>query len=314
MVYNGVNPPAFVSIAAARLTHTKVLGFVADVEVPDAGRVGGNVFRRLEFMLQVRSFRHFDGLIVVARGIAEEFAPGVPFVVVDGGIPLRVIEEFSGAISTEGTSGGEGSEVIVMYAGGLSALNGVPLLLKAFAGVAGANYRLRVAGAGPCRGLVEEAAERDARITYLGVLGNARIRELYSEATVLVNPHSTTMRTARYVFPSKLIEYMASGTPVISTCPPGMDARYEHCIVALTEETPEALAALVLAVAKLGARERRAIGQRAREFVLREKTWERQGRRVADFINSVAGTGEASGAYDNFEEGAKGRDGTIGLG
>jgi glycosyltransferase involved in cell wall biosynthesis len=288
LVYNGVNPPALVSLAAARLTASKILAFVADVQVPGAGLVPDNLLRRLEFRLQVRSLPRFDGLVVVAPAVVEDFAPEVPFLVIEGGIPRRVAEEFS-SVPSAACSTSVGGEFRLMYAGALSHLKGVPLLLDAFSLLPGDHYRLWVAGDGPCRQLVEKAAGRDERIRYLGVLESGRTRALYSEASVLINPHLTGPRTARYVFPSKLVEYLASGRPVITTWLPGMDPRYSDCTFVLKKESPEALAALTQAASRLTDDERQTLGRRGREFVVSEKTWERQGTRVAAFIRSVVG-------------------------
>ena len=78
---------------------------------------------------------------------------------------------------------------------------------------------------------------------------------------------------------------MLSGRPVLTTLLPGIPEEYHSYLFLAREETPEGLAASIEAVC---AREDlTAFGERAREFVLREKNWERQGARVYDFISQL---------------------------
>jgi hypothetical protein len=52
----------------------------------------------------------------------------------------------------------------------------------------------------------------------------------------------------------------------------------------LREETPEALAARIREIRAIDPAERQRLGLRARDFMLREKTWDRQGERLARYI------------------------------
>jgi glycosyltransferase involved in cell wall biosynthesis len=112
------------------------------------------------------------------------------------------------------------------------------------------------------------------------------LRELYARAAVLVNPLVTRYASARYIFPSKLLEYMATGTPVLTTMPPDVAAEYAEYVYGF-HETPEELAAAIERVLELPVGDRDAFGARARAFVLEKKNWRTQGERVTAFIAEV---------------------------
>jgi glycosyltransferase involved in cell wall biosynthesis len=253
--------------------------------VPGAGVLPDTLARRLEYWLQTTSMRRFNGLIVVTQRMVEDFAPNVPHIQMEGAIPdsqpIRV------RIGAE-PANSEETEFIVMYSGSLSSFKGTPLLIESFKHLQGDRYRLWITGSGEARDLVEAASRSDTRISYLGRLPYDEVLDLYHSASVLVNPHATDVASARYVFPSKLLEYLTAGRPVISTVSaPEVALTYEPYIFALREEKPQALASLIERVASLSAEERRLAGERGQQFVLENKRWSSQGKRIASFLSST---------------------------
>jgi len=175
----------------------------------------------------------------------------------------------------------------ILFTGTLDHVNGVAFMLEGFTRTTNPNYRLRIYGRGPLEHLVTEAASRDPRIEYRGHRPNAEVLEEQRNATVLLNARPSGHPITRYTFPSKLIEYMMSGRPVITTRLPGISPDYFPHLYILEKETPEALAALIDSVCSEPADQRDALGLRAREFVLTHKSWRAQGQRVAELIARI---------------------------
>jgi glycosyltransferase involved in cell wall biosynthesis len=96
-----------------------------------------------------------------------------------------------------------------LFVGRLSGEKGVPLLLKAFSQ---SRHKLHIAGEGPLKEMVEEAAGRYANITYLGPLTKPAVLEAMSAATALIFPSIWFEG-----LPLTIIEAFASGTPVIAS-------------------------------------------------------------------------------------------------
>ena len=65
----------------------------------------------------------------------------------------------------------------------------------------------------------------DDRIKYLGNLPQNKCLQIQREVSCLINPRPNSELT-KYSFPSKMMEYLTSGTPVIATLLEGMPEEY----------------------------------------------------------------------------------------
>ncbi|WP_420126726.1 glycosyltransferase [Longimicrobium sp.] len=284
LVYNVFSPLALPVLAVARAWGVPAVAIVADL--PFGYRLRGvrGMLERLDVRAQLAVLRRFDGLVVLTPHVAREYAPGVPWIRMEGGIhPADAGEPLASGAGTHG-------ERAVMYSGMLNEMNGIPLLLDAFARLRGPEWRLWIYGGGPLERTVRAAAARDERILFRPweQVPAEEMRLRQRDAAVLVNPRPSSHRANRYSFPSKLLDYLVSGTPVASTAPPGIPAEYHPHLELALDETPDGLADAIRRAAGHTDAERMARGVRAREFVLGDKTWDRQAVRIGEFVRSVA--------------------------
>lgn len=301
MQYNLSNPPGLVAVLAARLTRSHVIPIVADLQVPGAGLVANSRMRRIEFGLLRRTLPHCDGLIVLTRKMVDDFAPSTASLLVEGAVPDVLVAPVCEARAVRE----EHRPFVVMYSGGLSDLKGIPLLLAAFALLKDKEYALWITGRGPLESLVRDAAVRDPRVVYFGFPDQKDLLCLYSTADALVNPHSGTHESAKYLFPSKLIEYLATGVPVVTTCStPEVAEIYGHVALLVRGDDAADLAAQIRQLSAATLSERSALGDKARSFVLAEKTWASQAKRIADFAlrTVTARAGKTTSAEEQVGE------------
>ncbi|MEI6916141.1 MAG: glycosyltransferase, partial [Armatimonadota bacterium] len=267
----------------------------ADVMIPGNG-ISAGLMRRLDFRLQTGCLQHFDGLMALSLNACSDFAPHVPRILTDVALSAELAERL--AATPEPDDDPEALFTIV-YTGWLDGLRGIPLLLEAFKLLEESRYRLVITGRGELQHAVKKAANADTRITYLGYLpSHDDVVALYARASVLVNLYRTDSPTLRYAFPSKVLEYLATGRPVVSTCTAGMREGYADIVTLLEEETPEALADLLRQVESMDTDTITQRGRTAKEFMLKHKTWDRTGRHLAAFIRDVtlkAGEGTDGG-------------------
>ena len=80
------------------------------------------------------------------------------------------------------------------------------------------------------------------------------------------------------------MEYLASGVPVVAYKLDGIPAEYDAYIHYVPDNTPQAMAGELYRLLALPPEERRAMGQRARDFVLTEKNARSQTKRILDFL------------------------------
>ncbi len=106
--------------------------------------------------------------------------------------------------------------------------------------------------------------------------------EAERRAWLLVNPRPAEEEFTKYSFPSKTMEYLASGTAVLTTRLPGMPAEYLDHVLTIDEPGPSGVAeGLAKALAEgLDGLEQR--GERGRAFVLEHKNNAHQAGRILD--------------------------------
>ena len=280
--FNLTVPPGIFTLAGARLIGAKAVVSLNDINKP-GHTVPDTLFNRLDFKMQRKLIPLFDGHIAVADNIMRDFAPNRPYVRIEGGITDDVIGRLA---ATDGSAKDYGTFTIVS-AGSLDEANGFRVLLEAFALLDGDSYRLCIAGCGPLEEEIKAAATKDRRIDFRGYLSHADVLSLYKSADLLINLRLTKAINTLYFFPSKLMEYLASGTPVISTCTGHVEEEYSSYLYLLKEETPSSLAKLIDTIASLPPEKRAEKATRAQRYMSLNKTWDAQGRRIVDFMKNL---------------------------
>ena len=171
---------------------------------------------------------------------------------------------------------------ICLYAGGVSRQYGLANLVEGFRMADIPNAVLHIYGPGDYVKELEQIAAEDERIFYGGMLLNTQIVDKELEATLLVNPRPTHEEFVKYSFPSKTMEYMASGTPVLTTVLPGMPKEYHDYVFLMEEETPEGAAKALTRVLSNTDEALLQKGMEAREFILNEKNNVIQAKKLLD--------------------------------
>jgi glycosyltransferase involved in cell wall biosynthesis len=291
-LYNVSRPPGVFAYAAARLTGAAVTASLYDVGVPGVNEANG-IWQRLTFRQTRWLVPRLDGRVVITPRIAEDFGRGQPCLVVDGGVPEEWIACFDNDLPRARPAG----TCTFLLAGSLWEGNGIRLVLDAFAMLEEPGFALLVAGRGELDALVERAAAKDTRIRHLGFLDAAGMKAAYREADVLLNIRLTKALPTPYHFPSKLIEYLATGRVVISTAAAHVGSEYgAYCFLLDREEAP-ALAQVMRRTAQTDREQRDALGARARAYVRAEKAWSVQARRIAAHLAAARGSSR-SGAIE----------------
>lgn len=244
------------------------------------------ILRPLDSSLVHSATQYADGVIVLTRQISEDFVPKVPAMVMEGILSVES-EEMAKNIRTKLND--TSKDFIILYAGALGKNYGIPLLLDAFVMLVGEDYRLCFFGRGDMVDDIRCRVKTDSRISLSEDFISAE--DLFikcQQSTVLINPRPTNEIFTRYSFPSKIIEYMAVGRPVVTTQLLSIPSDYHPYLIWLDQETPEALAALFENLRNGSDEQLCEIGEKSRDFVIREKNYRYQGKRIVDFIKQIS--------------------------
>lgn len=282
LTYNAPQRIAMPAILAGKLFRVPVVCIAADVQPwkPLSVRVKDIIARLRGYWI-----RRYDGVIVLSGRVAEDFCRGQRTIRVEGAASIEEFQRLPASASEQDSL--KEDIYTILYAGTLVELCGVGLLLAAFDQIKDERYRLCFLGRGPMEKEINIAMRGDSRIRYYGWIDRDAYVDSLKNATILVNPRLTSFPENRYNFPAKLLEYLASGRPVITTATADVREEYGDLAYVLPEETPVALANLVEEVCQLPPKDLLEFGARAREYVLNNKNWDVQAERVKDFLVEI---------------------------
>ncbi len=177
-------------------------------------------------------------------------------------------------------------EKVILYTGALTKKDGIFTLIEAFKKISDLNYRLWLRGNGSVLPDVLKSIVEEKRIQWIDKLPRLELIKLQQKATVLINPMPANDKSAKYFFPSKMMDYLASGTPTITTKLPGIPEEYfNYCFVAEKDDA-EGLKEKIIEVCEKPQFELEEFGIKARKFILQNKNPIKQVEKIFKMLNS----------------------------
>ena len=172
----------------------------------------------------------------------------------------------------------------ILYTGTLNYKYGIGLLMEAFESISDSDYELWICGYGEAEEHIKKSSEVDQRIKWFGAVSREQAISLQQLATVLINPRPTGEEFTKYSFPSKNLEYLLSGRPVIAYKLPGIPDEYDKYMFFIESVTASEMAKTIMYVCELCPDEQSKFGEKARRFVLDNKNNIVQTKRIIDMI------------------------------
>ena len=251
-------------------------------EFYDLGKVSAlkRFLRRRNNKKVYKCMERVDKFVLLTEQMKDALKVGQrPYTVVEGICDPHLFDSV-----TETGKNGSCPEKIILYTGTLHQKFGILNLVEAFSQIDDPDYRLWICGGGDSQDKILSAAEQDKRIEFFGYQPKDKINELQQRATVLVNPRQNNEEFTKYSFPSKTMEYMLSGKPVVMYKLDGIPDEYDKYLQYVEDNSVAALKSKLIEVCEKSEEERAAIGKAAREFVASEKNREKQAKRILDLI------------------------------
>ena len=266
-----VNPVLLVPILFLKKKYSIHISTICS-EVPKMRRFGDEILAKLKKSILSFYNERFDSYIFFAEAMRDLVkCQNKPYMILEGIAP----EKFSKPKRYK--------ENIILYAGGLAEDNNIPLLIKACS-LIDSIKELWICGLGSDAYAVQKAASFDPRIKYFGYLPNEKIRQLESEAKLLVNLRSPNALLSRYSFPSKILEYISSGSMVLTTKLDGIPDEYYKYIEVLPSLDINVVSSVIDNLLSLDDETYFSKCSIAQEFVNKQKDLNTQSKRIREFI------------------------------
>lgn len=220
-----------------------------------------------------KQFSFSDELVLLTENMSEKInCKGKKTVVIDGMCDISTEKELNDYSE---------SKTIFMYTGIISRKYGLENLVLGFLNSNCNNSELHLYGSGD---YVDDIVDLDNRIKYFGVVPNERIHTIQSKATFLVNPRPVTDEYTKYSFPSKNIEYLTTGTAVVTTRLPCIGIEYDEFFYYFDGDDIKAISKTLYDLSCIPKDELKKKGKKSYEFVIKNKNNIIQTRKMIDAL------------------------------
>lgn len=241
------------------------------------------IYKKLK-KLDINTFKknldYVDSFILLTEHMKTPMLVGnKPYIVVEG------IVQNSESSNEKEFKRDEDRKRNIVYTGTLNEKFGVIKLIEAFLSIKNQDAQLILCGKGDTESKILEYAKKDKRIKYLGQVSNDEAVKIQKSATVLINPRQNIEEFTKYSFPSKNMEYLQTGVPLIAYKLDGIPDDYDEYIFYPKNNTTEELTNKIEEVLNLPINERIKFGKKAQKFVLEEKNIFKTTDKILNLLN-----------------------------
>ena len=265
------------AVMASAIRGYKTVGIVTDV--PGHWSLSKKVSLNQKINLFI--MRRFKSYLLLTEPMNEIVNPkNRPYLVMEGHSDLSMA-------NVDNNLKNKADKKVCFYAGSLMKIYGIENLVEGFVKANIPDTELHIYGDGDYADELKVLAEKYENVKYLGIAPNSDIVNAELEATLLINPRPTNEEYTKYSFPSKNMEYMASGTPLLTTKLPGMPEEYNDYVYLLEDESADGVCNALTEILTKPAEELHEKGKEAKSFVLREKNNISQAEKLLRMINEA---------------------------
>ena len=243
---------------------------------------GGKLYRFLknkDITIQKRLLPCVDRMVFFSKYMNDFFElPQERWIVIEGMV------DHEEAAKSEQAELKDNNRKVLLYTGTVALEYGIDDLIKAFNYIKDDSYELHIIGGGNGVEYIKREMEKNDRIKYLGVMERSEAIKHQQQATLLVNPRRATESFTRYSFPSKTLEYMMSGTPVIMHRLEAIPQEYDEFLCYFDAEDCSIMAKNIMQVCNESPRTLYEKGIAAKEFVSSQKSNINQMKKMIHFL------------------------------
>lgn len=215
----------------------------------------------------------FDGYLALTDGLNNLFNPnGKPSYVFEGLVEDKKIEVK------------ESKKPYIFFGGALMEKYGVYNLIDAFKEINNKDLELWICGHHGDKARIKEASKGFSNIKYLGLLPVNKVMEYEQGSLCTVNPRPFSEDLDRFSIPSKTLEYMAMGRPVISVRNTILMNKFPNEIIWIPSSTTENIKQGIQKVLDMTEVERENFGEEAKNRVLALYSIESVGKNIQSFL------------------------------
>ena len=222
------------------------------------------VLKQIDWRCIQKHMRSVDGYILYTRQMANYLhLDDEQYMVCEGIANIDLISSDTGVMQEDAPD-----QRTCIYAGNLDPKYGIERLIDVFGLLDTSRYTLQIFGRGSGEDKIANKCDETENVQFMGFRPNREIIEIEKRASFVINPRPTTLNCANYSCPSKTLEAMACGTPLITTKLPGIPSSYFDYLIELNDDSDKSMVKSLQKAFDLEDSKRQKIGREAQDFVL----------------------------------------------
>lgn len=231
-----------------------------------------NFFAKISYFI----VNQMDGVVVLTEQMKNRFSENLKKIVIEGIASTRDFDNITNINNSK--------EKFFLYSGTLDNRYGLKDLLDSYSKVPQENnVKLYICGEGPDKKTIIQAAKNNHNIKYLGILPREEVLALQKKAILLINPRNDKNEFTKYSFPSKVLEYMSSGTPVLMYKLSGIPMEYFQYVYTI-ENNVNSFTEMLIKISNLDSDTLFEKGKLAKKFVEDYKNPVTQVEKILDYL------------------------------
>lgn len=273
VIVDGLNVTACIAtIIAKRILKIKCLSIITDMP----GYFADNKNQIIQ-KINLGILKKFDYYVFLTKYMNDIIqSENGRYIVLEGQVDCKKI--------TKAPLDSEVRKKVFMYTGSIHKVYGIENLVQGFLKAQLAGCELHIYGDGDYRQELLQITKNEKSIKYFGVADNNKILIEQQKAYLLINPRPIDGEFTKYSFPSKNLEYMSSGTAMITTKLPGIPKEYNPFIYFFEEDSVQGICDGLCYIARCTEAEVLEKGKKAYEFVLENKNKKVQAEKMVKLL------------------------------
>lgn len=261
------------AVFAARKNGNRVIGFITDMPIFMFGK--NSIYKAIDDFI----ISQCTDLIFLTKQMSYKYGKkNKNYSIIEGLADFSNLEKYWESIIGDQVNTAQSR--VLMYAGSLHKCYGIEMLVKAFSRIKKENIELHIYGKGDFEKELIKYTKSNKNIRYFGAVPNEQIVLAEKEADLLINPRTSEGEYTKYSFPSKIIEYMASGTPVLMNMLPGIPDEYREYCYCFESETVDGYVNSLNSILSMDLKSLQVMGEKAQRFVYLNKNYTAQVKKI----------------------------------
>lgn len=234
-------------------------------------------YQEVILKFSIKKSLNFDGCIFLTDAMNQALKNKKPYLVVEGLCNKNDLQ-----LNKSHYKNPHNNLIKIVYTGIISKQYGFDTLIDAMSSLDENRYILMLYGIGP---MIDEIKTKNYKnVKYMGYLPPNEIKTIQNEADILINPRRNNEEFTKYSFPSKTLEYLVTGNPVITYKLEGIPSEYDPFLFYVEDDSVSSLRSKIMYVGDMGINELLLQKEKVFKFLENEKTENIQCEKIINFF------------------------------